>query len=363
MIFLGEASNLRGKTLKHLFAFGTKSDSNRLKSALATRYGSKEENVFLTANGRSALCLALKNLVSKGSEVVLNGLTCQAVVIAIKSAGCVPVFADIEEKDLNYSEKTLNSLLNSHKNVKAFIIQNSLGNPVDIRPFEKLAKEKNLVLIEDLAHCTGRKYPDGREIGTVGDVAALSFGKGKSIDTITGGALILKNPVKPLKFQSSRQSLSRTLRARWYPFFGALLRACYKIHLNKPLVALLLKLHWIERSADAPLDLNSRLSHWQAKLALEQLNSLEKNPGPLREFELVENREELLKKLRKNGYIFDEIWYDVPVSPARYYKKSGFDEKSCPKTTEIAKKIINLPTWYKKEDLKTAKKIIKEHEK
>lgn len=364
MLFLGAASNLKGKTLKHTFAFGTKKDSENLISALADRYGTEKENIALVSNGRSALSLALKNLVEKGSEVVLCGFTCHAVLVAIKSAGLTPVFADIEEKTLNFTPETLKSLLKSHKNIKAIIIQNTLGNPVDIRPFEKIAKENNLVVIEDLAHCTGVFYPDGREVGSVGDAAALSFGKGKSIDTTTGGAVVLKNPKKPLKAPGKRQGLSRTLRARFYPFFGNIIRASFRLHLNKIVTGGLLKLHFIERSADAPLDLDSRLTHWQAKLAKNQLDSLKKQGRkPIRDFELVENREELLKKLKKAGFNFDEIWYDTPVSPARYYKKSGFDEKLCPTSTEVAKKIINLPTWYEKRELKPALEIIKEHKK
>lgn len=362
MIFLGVASNLKGKALHHLFTHGRKKDSLALKNYLLKQYNAK--TAILAANGRSALCLGLKTLVPKGSEVVLNGFTCHAVLVAIKSAGLKPVFADIDEKTLNYTPETLEKLLKTHQNIRAFIIQNTLGNPVEIEKFEQIAEKYNLKLVEDIAHCAGQKYPDGSLVGSIGDAVAFSFGKGKSIDTITGGALIFreipenlpKNPEKKPKF-------SQNFRARFYPLFGGLIRASFNLHLNKFLTGTLLKLHFIERSADAPLDLSRRPAHWQSKLALEQFKKLPKNPKPIREFCLVNNRDELLKKLRKNGYIFDEIWYDVPISPARYYKKTGFDEKACPIATRVSKEIINLPTWVNETKLKTAKKIIKEHQK
>lgn len=360
MLFLGEASNLKGRTLRHIFAIGTKKDSKNLELSLAKRYQASKENVFLTANGRSALCLVLKSLVKKDSKVVINGFTCHAVLEAVKSAGCTPVFADIEKATLNFTPKTLEDLVKKDKNIKAFVIQNTFGNPVDIQSFEKIAKKHNLVLIEDLAHCTGTFYPDGREVGSVGDAVALSFGKGKSLDTTTGGALIFKTtPERPPKKPEKRQKLAQTLRARFYPFFGVLLRASFRLHLNKFLAGGLLKLCLIERSADAPLDLASRPAHWQSKLVLKQLNELKKTP--LRTFDFVENREDLLKKLRKSGFVFDEFWYETPVAPARYYQKSGFDEELCPVATEVSKTIINLPTWYSKFDLKPALKIIEEH--
>lgn len=364
MIFLGEASNYKGKVCHHLFTRGRKKDSESLKSYLAGIYKTEVKNVMLTANGRSALCLGIKSLIPENSEIVLNGFTCRAVLVAIREANCTPIFADIEKKTLNYTPETLEQLLKTHKNIKAFIIQNTLGNVVDIKKFEKIAKENNLAIIEDLAHCTGQRYSDGRLAGSVGDITALSFGKGKTLDTVTGGALVLRKPAEnPQKPPRKHPKFSQNYRARKYPLFGIFIRASFRLHLNKILTGGLLKLHLIERSADAPLDLIHRPAHWQAKLTLEQLEKMPKNPEPIRKFHLVNNREELLEKLKKNGYNFDEIWYDVPVSPARYYKNSGFDEKSCPIATEVAKEIINLPSWVEKSKLKQAEKIIKEYEK
>ncbi|MBQ2660264.1 DegT/DnrJ/EryC1/StrS family aminotransferase [Candidatus Saccharibacteria bacterium] len=364
MYFLGLASNLKGKTAHHLFTFGKKRDSESLKSYLAGIFDAEVKNVALTSNGRSALCLTLKSLIPENSEVVLNGFTCRAVLVAIREANCTPVFADIDEKTLNFTPKTLESLLESHKNIKAVIIQNTLGNTVDIKKFESIAKKHHLALIEDLAHCVGQKYPDGRLVGSVGNAAALSFGKGKVLDTSTGGALILRTPaVFPQKYPKKHPRFSSNFRARWYPVFGTIIRALYRVHLNKYLTALLLKLHFIERSADAPLDLTRRPAHWQSKLILEQLEKMPKSPTKIRSFDLVENRDVLLKTLRKKGFVFGEIWYDTPVSPARYYKNSGFDEKACPIATEVAKTIINLPSWYEKSALAPAEKLIIKHKK
>ena len=38
-----------------------------------------------------------------------------------------------------------------------------------------ICKEKDIVLIEDLAHCVGAKYLNGKEAGNVGDLVVLSF--------------------------------------------------------------------------------------------------------------------------------------------------------------------------------------------
>lgn len=361
--FLGKAANYEGKTAHHFFAHGKKADSEHLKSYLAGRYGAEVKNVALTANGRSALCLAIKSLIPENSEIVINGFTCYAVIQAVREANCTPIFADISAETLNYTPETLENLLKNHKNIRGFIIQNTFSNLVDIKKFESIAKNHNLILIEDLAHCTGHKYPDGREAGAIGDAAAFSFGKDKTLDTITGGAVVIrKDPALPLKNIKKAPHFSSYLRARWYPVFGKIIRACSYVHLGGPLTRLLLKIHWIDRSADHPVDLIHRPAHFQAKLALEQLENMPKNPKPIRNYLLVENRDKLIEKLLKKGFYFNEFWFETPIAPARYYKNSGFNEKDCPVATLVAQKIINLPTIYPKKSLEPALKIIKEHQ-
>ncbi len=81
---------------------------------------------------------------------------------------------------------------------------------------------------------------------------------------------------------------------------------------------------------------------------------------PLREFYLLDNRDEVLEKLRKAGYYFDGFWYEKPVAPERYYKKAKFDEKNCPTAVIVAEKIINFPTYYNEKQMKQAREILNE---
>ena len=243
------------------------------------------------------------------------------------------------------------------------IIQNSLGDPVDIVSIEKFAKQHNLTIIEDLAHCAGVKYTDGREAGTVGAAAALSFGKDKSIDTISGGAVVLRDPCETvIKAPSKLPKISDTLRARFYPLFGAIARGLSYIKLGGAFMRCLVKIHWVEKSADNKLDLERKIAKFEARLALKQLKNLKKSgEPPLREFYLVRDRAEVLKKLQEKGYYFGGFWYEKPVSPERYYKKVHFPEDKCSVATEVASKIINFPTYYSKKDLEPARKIVAEY--
>ncbi len=376
MIFLGLASNYHARDiLRHSFAIGTNHDYTHLEQTLARRYDATLANTSLIYSGRSAIALALLSFiesgrVKRGDYVAVNAFTCHAVIEAITYAGLQPCFIDLAPRSADYSASQLRATCQKQKRLKVFIIQNTFGQPVDIASFLEVKQEYDLLLVEDLAHCAGRFYSTGQEVGTVGEATCLSFGKGKAIDTITGGAVILRDPFLsfPKSFDKStlikRQKTGDAPRASWYPLFGAVARGLSHLHLEKYWLWALLKLGWIQRSADAKLLLDTSITNWQAKLALRQLKHLSKKP--LREYYLVENRDECIANLRRKGYRLEELWYEVPVAPQRYYKSVNFPEKSCPNATYFASHVVNLPTWYhdKKHsrEVAEARRIIKTYE-
>ena len=356
--FLGMAANYEdGEWLRHLFTVGTRRDSVKLKEYLRKKYNGK---AILCKNGRSALALALKAYFEPGDQILVNGFTCYAVFEAIKAAEMQPVFVDISKENLNFTPETIQKALSDNPNAKGIIIQNTLGNPADIPEIEELAKQHNLTIIEDLAHSVGVRYSDGREAGTVGAATICSFGKEKSIDTISGGALILREPSRhDIEAPSKVPKLSDHLRAKCYPMFGATCRMLSYIGVGGALMRLFVKIHWVEKSADNRLDITRRPSWFQTKLAFRQFEEKRRSgEPPIREFCLVEKRAELLRKLRQKGYYFDGFWYEKPVSPERYYKKVHFPEDECPNSAYIASHIINLPNYYTRRDLKPALKLI-----
>lgn len=364
--FLGLSSQYSlGDILRHTFAFGDEYQLPELRAFLAAHYGATFDHVAVYSNGRTALNVAIRGVAPRGSKIVVTSLTCYAVIQAVKSAGCVPIFADVNKDTLHYGAKELKKALEGETNVKAIIIQNNLGIPVNIKEIETVAKLNKLAIIEDLAHCAGVKYPDGREVGTVGRVAALSFGKGKSIDAVTGGAVIFTNPLDPpVKQPTVAPKHSENFRARFYPLFSLIIRRLYYVHpkVGKAFTAFLLKTKQIKRSADGAVDPKTRLSFWQCKMALRQLRAMpHRGRKPLRDFYLVSDRDEVLAGLERKGYYFSDIWYDMPVAPKRYFRKADFHPDQCPVATEIAEQIVNLPTWYDPAELRSAKRLIMAH--
>ena len=383
--YLGLNSRLR-HGWRHLFTKGSQSDVEALKGYLEQKYGGE---AVLTKNGRGALAVALKAYFTPGSGIIVNGFTCYAVIEAIKAAGMVPVYADINKESLNFDDKTLGNIWAgpvttsspnatgapvgvpqaaspTHMNaasISGIIVQNTLGNSVDIKAVEQFAKKHELMMIEDLAHCTGVRYADGREAGTVGAASVLSFGKDKSIDTISGGAVVLRHPHEAaIRAPKKLPKLSDRIRGRIYPLIAGAVRGLSYVHLGGLFMGAAIRLHLVEKSADNRLELNTTLTPAEAKLALQQLKALNsKGEQAIREFYLVENRAKALDELKAAGYYFTGLWYETPIAPERYYKKARFDEAKCPVATEVASQIINFPTHYTKAELAPAYKIIQKY--
>jgi perosamine synthetase len=66
-----------------------------------------------------------------------------------------------------------------------------LGIPCDISRLSKIARERNVYLIDDTAQAMGAKL-NGQMLGTYGDIGFFSLGRGKNMTTIEGG-IILSN--------------------------------------------------------------------------------------------------------------------------------------------------------------------------
>ena len=108
----------------------------------------------------------------------------------------------------------------------------------------------------------------------------------------------------------------------------------------------MIRIHFITRAVDFPLDTHTRPCFWQDKLALRQLRETLVHARPIRKHILVDDREAFLASLEKNRCHFREVWYDVPVAPVRYYSGLHYPESDCPVAVDVSKHIVNIPNYY-----------------
>ena len=91
-------------------------------------------------NARGALYHGLKALeIKTGDEIIIQAFTCVSVPNAIKAVGAKPVYADIEEKNLNLDPEKIEKLIT--EKTKAIIIQHTFGTPAKIGKIGEIIKK------------------------------------------------------------------------------------------------------------------------------------------------------------------------------------------------------------------------------
>jgi perosamine synthetase len=142
-------------------------------------------------NGTISLTLAAMAVgVQAGDEVIVPNYTMIATPNSIKMFGAVPIFVDVEPETLCLDIDRVKQALTPKTRAIMLVSANGRYPKVGISAFEELARERNLLLIEDSAQSLGSFYPDGRHIGRAGLVGSFSFSAPKIISTGQGGALI-----------------------------------------------------------------------------------------------------------------------------------------------------------------------------
>lgn len=155
-----------------------------------------DDNKFVVAlsSGTGALHLALIQLgVGYGDEVICQSFTFSASANPIKYLGATPVFVDSDKANWNMSpeflEIAIQDRIKNHKKPKAVIIVHLYGMPAKMDEIAEVCNRYEIPLVEDSAEALGSKYK-GKNCGTFGDFALLSFNGNKIITTSGGGALI-----------------------------------------------------------------------------------------------------------------------------------------------------------------------------
>lgn len=149
------------------------------------------KHCIVVNNGTISLTLAAMAIgIKAGDEVIVPNYTMIATPNSVKMFGAIPVFVDVEPEtlclDIELTRKAIT------KKTKAIMLVSANGRypKAGIDAFTQLARQNDLVLIEDSAQSLGSFYPDGRHIGRAGKVGSFSFSAPKIISTGQGGALI-----------------------------------------------------------------------------------------------------------------------------------------------------------------------------
>ncbi|HKU80860.1 MAG TPA: DegT/DnrJ/EryC1/StrS family aminotransferase [Candidatus Tumulicola sp.] len=122
-----------------------------------------------------------------GDEIVTTSVTDMGALAPILYQGAIPVFADVDPHTYNVTAESIERVLSPR--TRAIVVTHLFGNPADMEPIERLARERGIPIIEDCAQAFLARY-DGRPVGTIGAIGAFSLQQGKHITTGEGGIVV-----------------------------------------------------------------------------------------------------------------------------------------------------------------------------
>jgi dTDP-4-amino-4,6-dideoxygalactose transaminase len=295
------------------------------------------------ANGTEAITLAARAAgLKQGDEVLVPANSFFATAEAISNAGATPVFVDVDpvtfHMDVELAAKSITD------RTKAMIPVHLYGRAVDMKPFEALAKQHNLTIIEDCAQAHGASI-HGHTVGSSGRLTCFSFYPGKNLGAFgDGGAVttsdlelmkrlrILREHGSPVKYQHSVVGLNSRLDA---------LQAA----------VLSVKLPHLHRWNAARRDHARKLA---AALEGSPIITPVIPEGDEHVFHLFvvrcSQRNELKHSLEEKG-ILTGIHYPVPLHLTGAYQTLGAPGRgSMPVTETLAGEILSLPMYAEMSD-------------
>ena len=163
-------------------------------------------------SGTNALTLALEVMgVGEGDEVIIPSYTFIATATSVLSVKAIPVITGIGD-GLGMDPQQLRQKITSK--TKAIIPVHMDGLPCDMDAIMAIAKEKNLLVIEDVAQAVGGSYK-GKRLGSFGDAGCYSFNVDKIISCGEGGLVTFKEEShfkKALKIHDTPVAFGATYR-------------------------------------------------------------------------------------------------------------------------------------------------------
>lgn len=322
----------------------------KFEQDLANYCGSKY--AVVASNGTVALQAAYFAADLKpGDEVITSPITFPATSNAAIWQGGKPVFVDIDETgniDVEMIEKHIT------KNTKVIAPIDYTGRPVNLSAIFEIAKNNNLIVVEDACQALGGSYY-GQKIGSLSDLTVFSFHPVKTITTGEGGAILTNNEkfYKRLKLfvnhGISRDSFIYSSEGPWYfeaqelgincrltDFQSALgssqlLRADMFVKKRRELANNYLEAFKDCENIKLPLpDNQNEESAWH--LFVIQLKNKHSN-----------RRAEIFKQLRDAGIAVQV--HHIPVHLHPYYQGLGYAKGICPKAEKFYESIISLPLY------------------
>lgn len=311
----------------------------RFEEAFAAYIGVR--HAVAVANGTVAIHAALASAgVKAGDTVVTTPFTFIATANAIMHCGARPEFSDIDPETFNLDpaalDETLTRLKRAGTPAKAVLLVHLFGLPCDMDAIGTVAREHDVIIIEDAAQAHGAAWK-GRRVGSFGAAGTFSFYATKNLATGEGGMVVTNSD----EIAHDVRTMVNHGRIGHYEH-GAL---GYNYRLNDIAAAIgLVQLGKLEtfnlrRRANADALNRSLADIAQLRLPVQPAGCdhvyhhyTVRHPA----------RDALAATLRDHG-VDTGVIYPIALHKQPYYAALGYAEQSLPAAEQAAREVLSLP--------------------
>jgi perosamine synthetase len=271
-----------------------------------------------------------------GDEVIVPTLTYVASVNSIRYTGATPVFVDCEHRAWQLDPDDLQRRITPR--TRAIMPVHLYGHPCDMDVIMSIARQHNLLVVEDCAEAFGTLYK-GHHVGTYGDVATFSFYGNKTITCGEGGMVVSnRSDVAERVFHLKGQGVDPN-RTYWHDVVG------YNYRMTN--IAAAIGLAQLERAGtiiEAKLRLARRYDRALSGLSVTTHQPL----GDVRHTYWMYSvlmpqgvpRDVIMLSLAKDGIETRPFFYPAHLLPMYLGKAQSF-----PVAENLSQRGINLPSW------------------
>lgn len=296
------------------------------------------------SSGFAALHVALMAAgIGPGDEVITEPRTFISVGDVIVLVGATPVFVDIDPDTLNIDPRLIEAAITPR--TRAIMPVHNNGLTCDMDPIYAIARRHGLKVIVDSCQTIGTTYRGSRH-ATIGDIAAFSFVRNKSMTCGGEGGMVVTDDDE-LAYRAGL--LANHGRGRDYERTGNSELIGFNYRLSEVLAAIgRVQLRHVD---DWNHQRRTNTAVYQELLARHDLPvrfTTEPEWGyhtRMRCVVLVPRRDELVAYLREQG-IGASPEYRVPIHLNRpYVEKFGFRRGQFPVSERAADETLVLPNW------------------
>jgi len=167
-------------------------DSSRVPNVCALEEGWAKyvgTDYCIAANsGTAALHMAVAACgIGPGDEVIVPAFTFTASASCVLHHNGIPIFVDVEPGGCNIDPRKIEEKITDH--TRAIVAVDLLGLPADMDPINEIARQHNLVVIEDTSQAHGAVYK-GERVGSLSAIGAGSIQASKLLPAGGEGGLL-----------------------------------------------------------------------------------------------------------------------------------------------------------------------------